>query len=902
MFASVSSGPQSDPLLVTKLYIPPARSDRVPRRALIARLNAALRGDAALILLSAPVGSGKTSLLSEWIAQNKLPTAWISLDERDNEPARFGQYLAAALGTLEIGLDPDAGQWAFVSLDSLITQLINHLAETASDCVLVLEDYHVIIDPAIHEAMRLLIEHRPPQLHLAITTRADPPWPLAQLRTRGQLIELRGHDLRFTLDEAQSFLNHIMGLDLSGEAIAALETKTDGWIAGLQLAGLALQTPLPAPGSADHAAFIQAFAGSHRRVVDYLAEQVLSRQPIPVQRFLLETSILERLSGPLCEAITGQGQAQARLEALERANLFLLPQDDQRRWYRYHPLFADFLRARLRELQPERWQELHHRAAEWCERHGLLAQAVDHALAVEDAEQATRLVEQIAEAIWRRGEMMRLLGWLEALPESLLRARPRLCIFHAWTLNIVGRYDVVQQRLQEAELGLADCAEPERATLRGMLAATCAIVAAMDGQTDQVKALVQQALEDLPETNLVWRSVVTRNLGNAYLLDGQTEAACAAFTEAFHLSEQADNTYMALVSLYELAEAQIVQGRLQPAAQTCESAIRLAEAHGAQELTVTGALHIALGEVLYEWNALDESIQHIQTGLEVGRRGQSLGVQVCGSTRLGRVARARGETQLAAEAFQQAMQLAPVQRRTSFVAHHDAQAQLWRYQPNALQLVQASGRWPQSPTYMAEAVHLTLARVWLDRDRLADVIQLLNIIRPAAEAAGRLGRVIEMCVLEALTHQANDDLASALAALEQALTLAAPAGYTRIFVDEGEPMAALLAQVTGTQRSYARQLLAAFEQGGKGAWRHEGDGSAPRLSHSPAAPLIEPLSDREQEILRFIAVGLSSQDMAQRLVLALSTVQWHIKNIYSKLDVHSRTQAVARARELGLLN
>jgi LuxR family maltose regulon positive regulatory protein len=898
--------------LVTKLYIPPARPDRVPRHTLIARLNAALRGEAALILLSAPAGSGKTSLISEWIAQNQLPTAWISLDERDNEPSRFGQYLAAALGTLEIGLDPRTSHWASISLDSLITQLINHLAETASDCVLVLEDYHVIIDPAIHEALRLLIEHCPPQLHLVITTRADPPWPLAQLRTRGQLMELRGGDLRFTLDEAQSFLNQIMGLDLPGDAVAALKEKTDGWIAGLQLAALALHAPLPAQAGGDRAAFIQAFAGSHRSVVDYLAEQVLSRQPIPVQRFLLETSILERLSGPLCEAVTGQGQAQARLEALERANLFLIPQDDQRRWYRYHPLFADFLRARLRELHPERWQELHHRAAEWCERNGLLAQAVEHALAVDDSEQATRLVEQIAESIWRRGEMMRLLGWLEALPESLLRARPRLCVFHAWTLNIVGRFELVQQRLNEAELGLAHCPEPEQRTARGMLAATRAIVAAMDGRTDQVKALVQQALDDLPEKNLVWRSVVTRNLGNAYLLEGQTDAACATFSAAVDLSHRADNIYMAIVSLYELAEAQLVQGRLHQAAQTCEATLRLADAKGAQALTVTGAVHIALGEVLYQWNALDESLHQIQTGLEIGRRGHSLGVQVCGYTRLGRVARARGDAPLAEEAFQQAMRLAPVWRRTSFVAHHDAQAQLWRYQPNVLQLVEASGtRWPQPPDYMAESAHLTLARAWLHHGRVADTLELLNTIRPSAEAAGRLGRVIEMRVLEALAHHANGDARGALAALEHALALAEPEGHVRVFVDEGAPLQTVMSQWALEARRHkdhdeTMNRLLAFAEGLLAAFPNT-NYQFPITSRPPPvssfhASLVEPLSDREQEILHLIAGGLSGQAIAQRLVLALSTVQWHLKNIYGKLNVHSRTQAVARARELGLLN
>lgn len=909
---------QPDTLIRSKLYIPQVRPNLVPRPRLVERLTEGFTRP--LTLIAAPAGFGKTTLLSELIASAGagLPVAWVSLDERDNEPARFGTYFLAALVTLEIGVGENLlarlGSRQPPPLEAVFTELVNQIAEVPDDFALVLDDYHLITAEPVHAALTFLLNHQPSQMHLVIASRVDPPLPLAQLRARSQLTELRAGELRFTTEEAAAFLNRSMGLNLPAEAIAALDARTEGWIAGLQLAALSMRD------RADRLSFIRAFTGSHRYIVDYLAEQVLQQQPANVQTFLWETSILDRLSGPLCDAVTGQPQSQQMLEDLERANLFLLPLDDDRHWYRYHRLFADFLRERLRQTRPERWPELHHRAAEWYERNGFLAEAVGHALAVGETEQAARLVEQMAESIWMRGEMMRLLGWLEALPDDLIRSRPRLCIFHAWILNILGHYESAQERLRDGERSLEQAtgvAAEERGVIRGMLATVWAIIAMMEGDAARALELSCQAWGDFPETNLVWRSVITRNLGNVHLLTGDVGMAHQALTEAMGMSQRADNIYMTMVILYELAELQIIRGRLRNAAQICQDALQLAAERGSAGLAMPGALHVGLAEVLREWNDLEAGRREVLAGIEYGQQGRSLGVQVCGYTRLGMLAQARGDAGGAAQAFQKAVQLASTRRRTSFLPHHDVQARLWWRQGD----VDAAWRWTQArglsaddePSYMNETAHLTLARVLLARNRPDEAVRLLVRLRSAAEAAGRIGRVIEILAVLALALQARGETGQALAALEQALALAEPEGFVRVFVDEGEAMRNVIRdwrlEIRRQKRDggeeklnrllvYADRLLAAFPD------------QRPQLPvtnyPSPISTLqslllVEPLSEREIEVLRFIAAGMSNQDIAQKLVVALSTVQWHIKNIYGKLSVHSRTQAVARARDLGLL-
>lgn len=886
-------------LIRTKLFIPSLRAERVARPRLLAQLNAGLTRQ--LILLAAPAGFGKTTLVADWITQRGLPAAWVTLDARDNSLARFGHSLIAALGTLEarsaLAFTQTLNASPPPAIETLIAHLVNVLAEAPDDFVLILDDYHVLTHPLVHAALALLIQRLPPQAHVLIASRVAPPLPLAQFRVRGQLHEVRADDLRFTLDEAESLFQQQLGQPPSAEWLHALHARTEGWAAGLHLAALALQAAPPGEAA------LRAFTGSHRHVVDYFAEQVLEQQTPEAQTFLLETAVLQRLTAGLCEAVTGRGGGQAMLDHLERHHVFLVPLDQERRWYRYHALFAEFLIERLRQRRGESLAELYCRAVEWHEQNGHTAEAVEYALAAGDAEQAARLMEQIAEAIWRRGEIARLHTWLEALPDAMRRTRPRLCLFHAWMLNILGDAEATEARLRDVERVLAQFPDmPDHALLSGMLAATRAILAVMAGEAERALELSQQAHAHLPAESFVWHSLVARNVGNAYLLLGQAQRASKALTEAFELSQRAESLYMALVSLYDLAELQLLQGRLRQAEATCRRALQLAEAQDASDLVMTGAIHLALSAVLREWNHLDESRQHALIGLEPGRRAHSVGVQICGYTRLGIVEQARGDAQAAERAFAQALPLAPIAqpRPTAFLAHHDAQAYLWARQGDW----EAAAHWIESrhlsredePRYLTEAARLTQARVLLAQSKPAEALRWLTPQRASAEAGGRTGRVIECLVLEALAHRALEASDAAKQALERALTLAEPEGYVRVFVDEGEAIRWLMVDFglriekwSPQLGQYVNTLLLAF-------------GADPITNHqSKITNHDDSLSERELDVLRLLAAGLATRQIAARLVVAPSTVQTHLKHLYSKLRVHSRTQAIARARELGLL-
>ena len=891
-------------LIRTKLYIPQPQANLVGRPRLIGRLNEGINHP--LLLISAAAGFGKTTLLSAWLSELNIPAAWISLDERDNDETRFIRYFIEALGTLEIGIGIDWGSVISetdpTQLEHLLIRLINQIAEIPEDFVLILNDYHWISSDAIHSAMAFFLEHYPPRMHLVIATRVDPPLPLSQLRARGQLVELRANDLRFTVEEARQFFDRTMGLDLNDEAVAALQSRTEGWIAGLQLAALSIRER----EGLDE--FIASFTGNHRYIVDYLAEQVLQEQPPEIQTFLLETSILERLSGSLCESVTGEEDSLEILEKLERANLFLVPLDDERQWYRYQNLFADFLQEQLRRRMPERWPDLHSKAAEWYESHYLIAEAVGHALAVGNDEQALRLVEQIAETIWMRGEMSRLLDWMEALPDAMVRSRPRLCIFYAWILNILGRREETEARLFDAEQSLRHSIDElgPRETLQGMLLTTRAILAIMDGKAQRAIHLSRKALQYLPRQNLVWRSVVFRNLGNAYLLKGKTGQAIQAIREAIYLSHKASNIYMNLVSMYELAEIQIIQGKLHQAAETFQDALRLAEERAAPGMVITGALHVGLGEVLRQWNNLEGAMAHLKLGIECGQKNGSLGIKVCGYTRLALVALALDDFEMAAESFRKAAELTPVARRTSFLAHYDAQARLWGRQQD----INAAARWIRGRglrvdselSFIDEAAYITMARVLIAQKRLEEALHLLENLSDCAQKAGRIGRLLEILILQSMALRVHGQTGPALAALRQALEIAEPEGTMRPFLDEGGSMQELL-HLGIERRSWSETRLIGYTHKLLGVFRRNSSipsGSEVRTHPHPA--LLESLSERELEILQHVASGLSNQHVADKLVIGVGTVNWHVSRIYRKLGVHNRTQAVALARELKLLN
>jgi LuxR family maltose regulon positive regulatory protein len=898
---------QSDLLLVTKLYIPPASHNLVSRPRLTARMNEGLRH--TLTLVSAPAGFGKTTLLSEWVRRRRdekapsPPIAWVSLDGGDNDPVRFWAYFIAALETLQSGIGESAMALLHASppppVEMFLTSLINAVAAIPRDFALILDDYHVIESQTVHDAVAFLLDHLPPAMHLIIASRADPPLPLSRLRARGQLVEVRAADLRFAPDEAAAFLNQVMGLGLTPEHIATLESRTEGWIAGLQLAALSMQ------GRQDISGFLAAFAGSQHYILDYLVEEVLQRQPESIQTFLLRTSILDRMTGPLCDAVVGQGvptSGQEILDYLEHANLFIIPLDDRRQWYRYHHLFAEFLRSRLYQVQPRQVAELHRRAAEWYEQcaaslgdQGLATDAIRHALEAQDFERAAHLIEQHVRETLMRGETSTLLDWLRALPEPMVHARPYLGLARAWGLVIAGQLGAAEPYVQEA----VRLAAPADVKIQGEAAAISAFIATLKGDVPHAIEFARQALERLPADDLFLRGMAALNLGMAYDISEDIAAASQAYTEARAIGQEAGNSLLSLMAMVQLADLKVQQGKLHAAGDIYQQAIRLASEPGKQ-LPFTGIAYASLGRLLYEWNNLDEAAQCLTTCIELGRQWESTDMRLAGSIDLAQVRQAQGDVESAQELSrqaEQAMQGQVVSPPTISVAQAH-QARLWVRQG----AIEPAIRWADAyqarsgaasgyPGYLRHVEGATWARVLMAQGRPEPVAGLLESLLQAAEGAGQAGHVVELMGLRALVFQSLGDAARAAATLEQALRLAEPEGYVRTFVDEGEPMRALLRRLEiGDWRlkAYVQRLLASFD-----------------LSPTPISNLQSPISDllseREREVLQLIADGLSNQEIAVRLVVAVSTVKTHVNNIYGKLGVQSRTQAAARARELGIL-
>ena len=904
----------STPLLTTKLHIPPTRPRLVPRLRLIERLNAGLAGK--LILVSAPAGFGKTTLLAEWVqtvgTQHVAPVhiAWISLDEDDDDPARFWAYVIAALGRLDERIEAALPGSDRQPIQSMLTMLLNEMTKEAQSHphLLVLDDYHLITAEPIHHALAYLLDHLPPHVHWVISTRADPPLPLARLRARSQLTELRAADLRFTPDETAVFLNRVMGLDLSAKEVAALEARTEGWIAGLQLAALSMQ------GRQDVAGFLTTFTGGHRYILDYLADEVLQRQPPAIQEFLIKTSILERLTAPLCDAVLGHWStgnsgdedqsttyqptgSQSILEHLERANLFLVPLDDERQWYRYHPLFAEFLRVRAGR---ESTAPLHSRATEWYERHGLLSEAIDHALAAGDLDRAARLIEQVAWETLARGEIASLQDWLQALPDVYLRTRFSLCVTHAWTLFLMGHsVEAIETRLQDAAACVAaDCPlEPE---FRSLLDVLHAFLSIFRGDISYSAEFSRRIVEQLPEGGLFLRSLFALNEGITLSWSGNLPAAIQAFSETARISLETGNVLFALFATSQIAELQMMQGQLGQALETYRRAQQLASDQDGRPLPIAGVALIGMGEILRERNELDAARQHLTQGIEMCRQWAKIWAME-GQVALSRVRQAQGDAKSAGELFRATTQLAArfdaSEMDDLLVTAH--QARFWLAQGDIEAANQWAVRWHEylvtqadlTPFPLRELGQLTLARLLIAQGRAGEALTLLPPLLQAAEETERTTHTLECLIVQALAHRAQRDTPRAMAALARALALAEPEGYVRLFADEGPPMAGLLrhAVARGMAPEYAARLLAVL--------------SAEKACPSAPSPslLPEPLSERELEVLRFIAAGLSNREIAQQLVVEVSTVKWHINNLYGKLDVHSRTQAVARARELNLM-
>ncbi len=966
MESGIRESKLATPLLKTKLYIPPVRPDLVSRPRLIERLNAGPLGQSGrfarkLTLISAPAGFGKTTLLSEWVHHSETrffgknlvsrprpPVAWLSLDEGDDDPARFLAYFVTALQTLALPVPSVAEKIGAGTLSALqsphpppmasvLTTLINEIAAVPSPFVLVLDDYHLITAQPIHDGLTFLLDHLPPQMHLIIATRADPPLPIARLRGRGQLTELRLTDLRFTPDEAAAFLNQVMGLGLAADDVAVLASRTEGWIAGLQMAALSLRE------KEDVSRFVAAFTGSNRYILDYLLEEVLRREPEYLQTFLLQTSILDQLCGPLCDAVIGDWrleigvsaespisnrQSQSILEHLEASNLFILPLDNGRRWYRYHRLFADLLRQRLHQSPPsfpparggdaspsippasggeERGGApvLHRRASEWFEQNGLVAEAIDHALAAEDLERAADLIEQNAEATLMRGEVATFLRWVSALPDELVHARPSLCVFYAWILLMRGQpLEVIESFLHNADRG--------DEIVAGRVTALRGLMAGFQGQVSRAVALSRRALEQLPEEDQFVRTFATWLLRTLQLVGGEGMVDSQPLDDVLRMSQRAGNVMLSVMVVCNRAELLMRQGQLHKAAATYRKALELTTGAQGQRMPIAGQALIGLGELSRQWGDLDAAVRYLLEGIELTEQWSEVGpleAYIC----LARIRQAQGDVDGAWQALEKAQELAVKFDLTDLddltvamfqawmrVAQGDlGPARRWAEERDLYQYVDSPLREKARDPYdhrLRKYELLVLARLLIAQGQPAEALKMLESLVPLAEWRGRPGMLIEIYALQALACQAQGDVEQAMAALERALSLAEPEGHVRIFADEGEPMARLLQEAArrGIAPGFVNKSLAAF-----GVSKDRG--TEEPLPSPQAQSLPEPLSARELEVLRLLNTHLSSTEIAEELFISVNTARFHIKNIYGKLGVHGRSEAVQRARELGLL-
>jgi LuxR family maltose regulon positive regulatory protein len=896
-----------DTILATKLFLPSARPNTVRRPRLIERLNAGLKVGHSLTLISAPAGYGKTTLISEWVRNRGRPVAWFSLDEADDRLSRFLAYIVAALQHVDENIAQALQDLLEVpqppSIDVLMTRLINDVAVIAPPFLLVLDDYQVIDEQDIHAAVAFLLDHQPPQLHLVIATREDPPLPLSRLRARGLITEIRESDLRFTKEEATAFLRQTMGVSLTIDESSALQTHTEGWITGLQLAAISMQ------GRQDPHGFIQSLTGTDRHILDYLTDEVLRRQTEKHGSFLLQTSILDRLSGPLCHAVTGLENSQDIIEHLERANLFLISLDNERCWYRYHHLFRDLLRYHLkREMGAQDIASLHRRACAWLAEHNLKAEALDHAIAGEDFETAADLIEVLARAVILRGDEKTVLRWIEALPANLVLRRPYLCIVHAWALNLTEEVNAEETRLQDAERalraqGLPDD-DPYVSDLRGHIAAMRASNARRLNNIPLLIQLSKQALELLSKDDSTVRTVVTQNLGMAYMLNLDLRAAARTYLEAQALGRSSGNIITVINSIGFLTAVLIAQGRLRQAATLCRSTIdEHLESHPTP-LPTLGHVHASLARVLYEWNDLEGAAAHLERSVELGQLTRLPSSVRLGASLLGWTRQVQGKEDGVAGVPPQIAEIAEREQRDL----EDVDFTAWRVQSWIAQgKLVAAEAWAEK--YLAGQAQpppwrpygdLALARTLIAQGRLADALDILAQVLRLASDSGGTDWVIKSRIFEAMALQTMNETARALDPLSQALSLGEPEGYVRAFVDEGEPMAVLLRQagLHGVASRYVDRLLSALCRVERETGRME---TAARQVTPSSSALVESLTERELEVLRLINAGLSNREIAERLVVSLNTVTTHIKGLYAKLNVHSRTQAVNRARDLGLL-
>jgi LuxR family maltose regulon positive regulatory protein len=910
---------ERDALLATKLHLPQRQPGFVSRQRLLDRLDDALAN--GLTLVCAPAGFGKTALLADWIRSSRRSTAWLSLDAADSDPARFWQHAVAALDRARPGIaarvTPLLGPPAPPSFDGLVTALINELATAPTDgeLLLVLDDYHMIDSPTVHASLMFLLDHLPRGLHVVLATRADPPLALARLRVRGILGELRTAELRFTAEEAASLLREAGPSDLPPTAAAALATRTEGWGAGLRLAALSLR------GQPDVNRFVATFSGSHRYVLDYLTEEVLEHQTEPVREFLLETSVLERLSGDLSDAVTGRTNGQAMLETIEAAGLFLVPLDEVRGWWRYHHLFADLLRIRLQQERPGRVAQLHRNAANWYEEHDLTDEAVRHAVAAGETSWAAQLTEQhFDELFYLRGERATVQRWLSSLPAELIRSRPRLLVAATAMADSTGNVDAVDGLLDAAELASADAAdepfEPSAGRAASLLVnvpATIAIfrayLAEVRGDAAGTAAAVSRALAEIGEGESMLAFIAQGHQAVAEWLSGRLEEAERALSASIGQWQAAGLRNLIGWGSHHLGQIQFSLGRLEAAEQTFRQTLESTVTAGRAALPAAGVGYAGLAEVAYQRNELDGASRLISEGVALCRQFSFPPPLATALSTLAWIRQAQGDPEGALEAMGEAERVipgpvvadllnpVPAQRARLLLAQGDtAAAERWT-RARAV-------RPDDEPSYPSESAYLVLVRVLLAQGRPTQALPLLQRIHAVAGAQRRTGSVIEVRALQALALAACGDDAAAADVLAEALTLGRPDRHIRVFVDEGAPMQALLERVVrepgaespgrAIPADYLAPLLSAFGP----------DDVAPGRGHTAAAAvpgLVEPLTPRETEVLGLLAAGKSNSRIAEELVVTLDTVKKHVSHILDKLDADNRTAAVTRGRTLGLI-
>ncbi|MBV9577947.1 MAG: helix-turn-helix transcriptional regulator [Chloroflexi bacterium] len=892
-------------IIQTKVYVPRPRGATVTRPRLGNRLSRGV--DARLTLVSAPPGFGKTTLLAAWLASAPQPdrlTAWLSLDQSDNDPTAFWRYVIAALQSAA----PDRGFDSLPLMEAaqspshgLVGALLNVLGDLLSQLVLVLDDYHVIDNPNVHDGMSFFLDHLPPHVHLVIASRTDPPLALARLRARRELVEIRAADLRFTRDEAAAYFNDVMGLDLAAGQLALLEGRTEGWIAALQLAALSMQ------GRPDVAEFVDSFAGDDRYIVDYLVEEVLQRQPEYVREFLLRTSVLNRLTGPLCDAVTDQHGGNGMLEALDRANLFLVALDDRRQWYRYHHLFADVLRAHMANEQPHQVLELHRRASAWFERNADRSEAVRHALSAGDFGHAAELVELEYPALARAKQDVTLRGWLNALPEDLLRCRPVLSNVYAGILLSSGELDGVDQHLRDAERWLTPNApchaqgqgmvvvnEDEFRTLPGSVAIHRAGYALARGNLVESVNHARRALDLAPDDDHLTRGGANALMGLAAWANGDLDIAYRSYAEGMADVQRGGHLSGTVGRAVTLADIRVAQGQLREAMRIYEQALQVASQQGSAVVRGTADIYIGMSELHRERNELDAATQSLVRSQELGEQSGFAQNRYRWRVSMARIHEARGELDSALDLLSGSQPAFMIDLSPNLRPMAAVRARVLIRQgrtDEALDWAREQGLSVDDElSYAHEYPHITLGRALLASGSVLQAAGLLDRLLRAAEDGARTGSVIEILVLQALACEARGETRAALVPLERALILAEPEGYVRVFVDEGLSTAALLqaAAKRGMVPRYAQRLLTQF--------------GTPAAERQAAQALMEPLSERELEVLRLLATDLDGPDIASQLVVSLNTMRTHTKSIYSKLGVNTRRAAVRRAEELELLS